>query len=121
LSLGTDGDEIDVESADEFSVVGHHPLGGSDSVLQEDSVCPQRSFESGLPCRVEEVGVVGPDDLIGGKRYLDVVMRTEIDDVVVAIKIDSFGGVRLDDIVGIDLRMFVPHVSEELKPVVLRL
>src|SRR5699024_4214769 len=119
LSLGADRDEIDVESTDVFSVVGHHPLCGSDSVLEEYLICPQGSFEPGLPRRVGEVRMVGPDDLVGGERYLDVVMRTEVDDIVVTVKIDSFGGVWLDHIVGIDLRMFVSHVSEELEPVVL--
>src|SRR5699024_3248046 len=93
LSLGADRDEIDVESTDVFSVVGHHPLCGSDSVLEEYLICPQGSFEPGLPRRVGEVRMVGPDDLVGGERYLDVVMRTEVDDIVVTVKIDSFGGV----------------------------
>ena len=64
---------------------------------------------------------MGPDDPVRGQRHLDVVTRPEVDDIVVAIEIDPFGRVRLDDIVGIDFGMFVSHIPEELESVVLRL
>src|SRR5699024_5066568 len=89
LTFWTDCDEICVEACCRFAVVGDHPFGGGDSMLQKDLICLQRSLKLRLSSGIEEVRMMGTDDLVSAERQADMLGRPEIDDMVVAIQVAS--------------------------------
>src|SRR5699024_1693055 len=107
------------EACCRFAVVGDHPFGGGDSMLQKDLICLQRSLKLRLSSGIEEVRMMGTDDLVSAERQADMLGRPEIDDMVVAIQVASLWRICSNDIIGIDFRMRVSHIFEELQTIVL--
>src|SRR5699024_3085438 len=67
------------------------------------------------------VGVVRADESVCCQSDVNMPFGAESNDVVISGKVGPFGGVGFDDVVGVDLRMVVAKILEEVKAVVLSL